>query len=492
MKKPSDTLFRLIHAMSPAEKRYYKMHFSTGANMLTELFNCINGFSEYDEEKVKKRFGDNLKVYKVQLQEILLKALTAYRSKKNVRSKIRLLLEEVDLLLEKQLHDIAGSRLQKAKKLAKKFEEQTYLIEIAYLELVLMYIRIEKVGMSQHPIYEEIQRSLQNLQRQFDLGFKGIQLNEHRRIAGPDQLSDAERAALRRQLTEYPFDTDPEQLPFRSRLLFNTASSFIHSLLGEEEQDFYYRRLNMELFTRYDRFQKTLAFNYLGILRNYISMGLGQNDLPAVMEGVNRAKAFIEKNGQMRPQLTFFYQAELQVKFENGHFQTIVEELESQILEHVRRCQVAGERITLFMYVHLALTHQVFGHNRRVQAYLNQVHSAEPDLREYYSELVNIVEMLNHLEANDETSMERQLNALQRQKKKLQNASRLFIAVFDFCRQTIRQPFDKPRLAAALYETVDDYREEFFYVIFTHFKLDRWLAAIANRRTFGEELTNER
>lgn len=71
MKKPSDQLHQLIAAMSPSEKRYFKLHFGQPDNVLTELFDVVNSLSEYNEEIVKQRIGSkiakNLKVHKIQL-----------------------------------------------------------------------------------------------------------------------------------------------------------------------------------------------------------------------------------------------------------------------------------------------------------------------------------------------------------------------------------------------------------------------------------------
>ena len=75
MKTPKDNIFRLISAMTAAEKRYFKRHYSSDKNLLTELFDFINGMTSYREEAIKEHFSDsklakNLKVYKVQLSDL--------------------------------------------------------------------------------------------------------------------------------------------------------------------------------------------------------------------------------------------------------------------------------------------------------------------------------------------------------------------------------------------------------------------------------------
>ena len=108
MKIPTSNLFELIKAMSASEKRYYKRHYASEKNLTTDLFDFINKLEVYDEGEVKSHFKNtklskNLKVYKVQLTDVLLKSLVSYYAKKSAKSKIRQGLEEIDLLLEKQL-----------------------------------------------------------------------------------------------------------------------------------------------------------------------------------------------------------------------------------------------------------------------------------------------------------------------------------------------------------------------------------------------------
>jgi len=137
MKTPSLQLFYLIKKMSAAEKRFLKIHFSSAKSHLTELFDFINSQDNYDEKIVKANFSDsliskNLKVYKVQLTELILRSQVAYHAKRSVKSQIRILLEEVDVLLEQFLVPMAMGRLHKAINIATKYNE-TALVQLVRL-----------------------------------------------------------------------------------------------------------------------------------------------------------------------------------------------------------------------------------------------------------------------------------------------------------------------------------------------------------------------
>lgn len=120
--------------MTPSEKRYYKLQNSSGKSdtLHNQLFDYLNSLSEYKEEQVRQYFeesiGDNLKVYKSQLQERILKSLRSYHQDKSVRSQARNLLHDIEILLEKGLHEIARQKLEKLKRLCRKHEEFELLL----------------------------------------------------------------------------------------------------------------------------------------------------------------------------------------------------------------------------------------------------------------------------------------------------------------------------------------------------------------------------
>ena len=163
MKIPTDNLFQLIQAMSASEKRYFKRHYASEKSITTELFDFINKMKEYDEEEVKANFyqskvSKNLKVYKVQLSELLLKSLISYHSKKSIRSKIRIGLEEIELLLTKQLYGMAQSRLKKIKDLCLKYEEHEYVFAILFYEILINSFFDIKLKDTEYPILEEFEK----------------------------------------------------------------------------------------------------------------------------------------------------------------------------------------------------------------------------------------------------------------------------------------------------------------------------------------------
>lgn len=147
MKTTTDKLFRLIKAMSPAEKRYYKRHFGPDTNILTHLFDAINLQKEYDEEAIKKQLNHktatNLKVYKFQLEQLLLKSLLSHQHFSTQEDKIRNGIAQFDILLQKGLFEMAQKQLEKVKSISLKSNHLAYFAVIREKEAKLQYLLTE-------------------------------------------------------------------------------------------------------------------------------------------------------------------------------------------------------------------------------------------------------------------------------------------------------------------------------------------------------------
>lgn len=149
MKTPNDDLFQLIQSMTAAEKRYFKRHYASDKNQTTDLFDFINGLESYDENIVKQEFQDsklstNLKVYKVQLTALVFKSLVSYHNKKSSDSKINSALQEVEILIDKELYGFASKKLKRLRtycikneayvSLLKVIKKGDVLLDLGYLE----------------------------------------------------------------------------------------------------------------------------------------------------------------------------------------------------------------------------------------------------------------------------------------------------------------------------------------------------------------------
>ncbi|MEO0877868.1 MAG: hypothetical protein AAFY48_24965, partial [Bacteroidota bacterium] len=133
MNSPKAQVWKLVNSLTPAEKRYFKTHFASTNNRLTTLFDLLNTQRSYDETEAKAKLdipARQFKVLKHQLQELLLKSLIANTGKRSIKSKIRLGLEEADILLEREHYQEAIRKLQRLEQLCARYGFTLYQYEV--------------------------------------------------------------------------------------------------------------------------------------------------------------------------------------------------------------------------------------------------------------------------------------------------------------------------------------------------------------------------
>ncbi len=143
--KPSNELFDLIKSLTKSEKRFFKLQsaLQSGDKNYVRLFDLIDKMTAYDEELVKKtfkgeKFIKHLPSEKNHLYKQVLKALRAYYGETSVSSMLKQEIKNIEILHNKALFDECNKFLERAKKLAVKYEKFYYLYELINWEKTLL------------------------------------------------------------------------------------------------------------------------------------------------------------------------------------------------------------------------------------------------------------------------------------------------------------------------------------------------------------------
>lgn len=143
--KPSNELFDLIKSLTKSEKRFFKLQsaLQSGDKNYVRLFDLIDKMSEYDEELVKKtfkgeKFIKHLPSEKNHLYKLILKALRSYYGETSVSSMLKQEIKNIEILYNKALFEECGKFLERAKKIAQKYEKFYYLFELINWEKTLL------------------------------------------------------------------------------------------------------------------------------------------------------------------------------------------------------------------------------------------------------------------------------------------------------------------------------------------------------------------
>jgi hypothetical protein len=137
MKSP-DSLFDLVKALSPAEKRYFKVvngKVNGKDSNIMQLFDALDRLDEFSDEKLKKKlkgasFLKFISAEKGNLYTAIMRAMRNFYSEKSVDTRIFELMQDEVFLRGKGLNDLREQTLEKAEALARKYERYTYLLEI--------------------------------------------------------------------------------------------------------------------------------------------------------------------------------------------------------------------------------------------------------------------------------------------------------------------------------------------------------------------------
>lgn len=243
--RTQDHVHRLIHSMSSAERRYYKLYnarnLSGGRSNHQLLFDAYAAMEEYDEEVILSRFKHegivrHIAITKRRLYEGILKALEAYHAEYSLDARLHRSINQVELLFQRGLHEDAAKVLASVRKAARKHDRQPALVAVLHWEKRLLeegnYSNAKEEHLDQLASEgEQLRREQQELDELWDL--KGrILLILYRQ----GQVRDANSQARVEQLLEHPLLQDPDRLlTARGRFLFHHLHAAAAFAMGRLE-----------------------------------------------------------------------------------------------------------------------------------------------------------------------------------------------------------------------------------------------------------------
>jgi hypothetical protein len=480
--------------MTPAEKRYFKMHFALQRNALTILYDFLNEMEEYDEKELKKKLPKNiankLKVYKIRLYERVLKSLTTFYAKKNIQSKIRLGLEEVDVLMAKKLYDVAADHLYKLKKVAEEYEEFTYLIDIAYLEFRLLNIFMDRIGISKQPLFADMGYYLEKLDQQIHFSQLAHQTIDFQKTNYYKELQPPQKEWLTTLLEEKIPELTGSEASFKASISRNIILTVIYQFLKEKKLEFKTRKKNVELFNQFPQFKESLTFHYLAVLRNYMNYCLNHKKFDEVRRVVAEAKQFIQKQTpHEEPQLIYFYYAELKMLYEKGQFKTIAEDYSQMIERFTKKNHIVGERISVISFVYIILAELFESHHSKAQYFLRLINKADEEVKEYFEEFFILLDLVSHYEAGDTHSLNRQLRKLKRKYSIPEQPDTFFLSMINWIDRLNKYPEQKAIIAMEMKsECKQKFAGDKNMDSFRHYHLDSWCGALIDGTSLKKQI----
>lgn len=145
--KASDNLFNLIHSLTRAEKRYFRLfsQMQAGNKNYLKLFDFVESQEEYDESIIKSTFKNEIFIRQLTrtkgyLYDLILKSLRNFYSQESVGTILKGMLTDIYILYQKRMYRQCEKLVLQAKSLALKHEKFLLLLDLLTWQIELMQI----------------------------------------------------------------------------------------------------------------------------------------------------------------------------------------------------------------------------------------------------------------------------------------------------------------------------------------------------------------
>ena len=484
MNSPKAQVWKLVNSLTPAEKRYFNTHFASTNNRLTTLFDVLNTQSFYDETEAKAKLdipARQFKVLKHQLQELLLKSLIANTGKRSIKSKIRLGLEEADILLEREHYQEAIRKLQRLEQLCARYSFTLYQYEVRERlhEVLNLELDFSDPTASQH--YDE----LVHLQR--------IMYEKQRLSAIQQQLEDwnpftPERHRVLQEIYDTLYGFPGEFLDRAGLLAWMENMAVCSELLGEEAVATNYREQILEGFNLEPEWKDEMPLTYLRALRQAASSTRQIPSISFVNEIAQQARRLIAQHPQYSPHFLYFLWARLQTYYLTKEWNKIGGQLEQECIEHLERYTFGLSRTALRIYVILAVTCMLKGEYERSYGYIKAYRKNPMGKDKSLDRNVNLLELILLAETQQFELMEKRLRYFKRHTSKSESGiySPLYHSHLQLFKNILRKPLEKHQLMANALLGMAEYTYDPILYYYSFFHIERWLQATATRREWRD------
>jgi tetratricopeptide (TPR) repeat protein len=248
-KPPSDRLFQLIHALTPAEKRYFRIYVrgkTERDSKYLQLFEFIVAMEQFDDIVLQQKIyqgnppeGTKYSELKAYLYELILKCLQSFDELQSVDFRLNQLLQSVAVLYKRGFYDDCKVQLSKAAKIARHYESFSLQIEIIRWQKQLAYTRmdvdflhkqLEKLHFEEDRAFQQLQNANFYRKTFFQVYAVIKQEAQHR---GEDQL-----ARMKSLVNQAHFSSPDMAMSHKARVLYYRTLNLYH-YAAQEYVEFY-------------------------------------------------------------------------------------------------------------------------------------------------------------------------------------------------------------------------------------------------------------
>lgn len=482
MKTPKSHLWELIKRLTPAEKRYFKTHFSSSNSQLTTLYDTLNTQPVYNEVVARESMGVSpaqFKVLKHQLRELILKSWVANNGKRSIKSKVRLGLEEVDLLLEREHFREATQYLERLERLCARYGFTLYQYEVRERLHEIQHLELDfsDPDASQH--YEELVHLQRVLHQKQELSAIQQKLDDW------NPFTPARHLVLQKIKSTLNV-LKAEYMDVSSMLVWLQNMAICLELLGEEETANQYRSQIMSVFEELPSLKKSSPLSYLRALKHAATPVRRLLSVEYVDEMAVKARRVIAQYPQYSPHYIYFLWARIRTNYQHKKWNRIVGSLERDSIAHLETYQLGAFRTALKIYIVLAVAYLLREEYTQAEIYLRAYQKSKVAKDETLNRCVELLGLVLLVEDDNMERLKQRLTYLKRQLKRKQqeSLSPLYNFHLELFSKIRKRPFAKDELTANALLEVANYPFDPILYYYSFFHIERWLQATATRQSW--------
>jgi len=487
MKTPKDDIFQLVQSMTAAEKRYFKIHFSSEKSLVTKLFNHLNTLKVYNEDEVKNHFkktklSKNLKVYKIMLMDLLLKSLASFRYKKDIKNNIRQNIGEIEILIEKNLLSLAYKKIKKTKKLCIKHEEWNMLISILNIEYRFKIFHQYIIQKEDESLLSEISSLAKIIAADHNIKMKNHELGvltytNYSPNAKEKKILEDEKHLLK---TLQHFKTKP--FSFHGFFHTHSALSHLYHIDKNIKKELYHKKVILDYFNSNQHLIDNNLTEYCATLFYYAYSCIRANQHKEFDKIIKKIKSLIKSNPVLKSKSVVVSGLYMSYHFHNKNYDFILDKLETPYLKTIEKPNNKEIINITHSYIHLMIANLFSGNHTKVQFYLRRLFE-EKKLGETFNYFFEAIDLISHYESGDLDIFQNLLLAKKRKLKRDPNyATPFFKWMITFFFDLIK---DEDKMISAIENFKGEskkFANDKFFNLMKYFILDDWLEALRNKK----------
>ena len=498
-KTPSEKLYRLIQSLTPTEKRYFRI-FIRGRterdSKYLQLFEAIATPGAFDEERLKQTIykdepieGKKYSELKSYLYDQVLKCLQSFDEQNSVEYKISQLLQSTAVLFKRGHYTDCRELLQKARKVAVRYENFAHLLEIIRWEKQLAYTQMDADFLDKNleQLHFEEDRTLEKLENA--TFYRKAFFEVYAAVKREALHRNKERVAQLRSIVNSPeFQTIDNAISHRARVQqLRTLNLFHYAVL--EQAEFYETGGQLiQLIESQPHFLNDNISDYIAGLSNQVlACGL--------LKKYDEVRICLQKLRDLRP-LTADDRRKIHRQYYTNFFALCTYSGDFEAArEEMKNCQREAAEFDPRDYETASFFYQYalisFGCNLFDESlqYLNQWHNQPKTVgREDLQSIARMLTLILHIEIGNSVLLESLLRSAARFLKKKNRFMSIELRFLHFVAEWIRLPAGKGRTEAFV-KMRDDLRAEHHLpatkALLQTFDLDSWLESKIQNQTFA-------